>query len=387
MERTLRKINKAALKFLQPLSLEETYINIVEEAIKLVGTEFGSIFLEQDGNLHRVYSSSSSFLTIQPRKRGFIHKTFSTRKPMVINISKVVKIHPKLAQIGVKFIVIIPLAYKNKSIGVLTTQTSKSEHFSGRDLEVLKLFGSMASLAIRKNQLYQESIRALETRDLFISMAAHELRTPLTSVNGYIQLLYQKLAKPGSEDNISRWVEQLSWESSRLTNLVNELLEINRIKNEQLQYSWKECNLQEIIQRSLVNFKFTNPQREVVFETDTELPVGVIGDFDKLIQAILNILDNAAKFSPNDSIIELTLRVKKRFLILEIKDYGKGIAKKELKKIFERFYRISNSLVEGMGIGLFLAKYIIVSHKGSIKVFSKLNKGTRVEVRLPIATI
>lgn len=382
VENILENIYKAGLKFLVPLTLTETYTLIVQEALKLVKGEMGSILLERHGNLERVYASSSTLYLIKPRNRGFLYSVFKTRKPLILTSEDILSVHPEIKQARIRSDIAIPLSYRNKPIGVLTILSRKDKYFTERDLNILKFFGPLASLAIRKTQLYNETRIALELRDIFISMAAHELRTPLTSVNGYVQLLHSKLS--GSNSVESRWVEQLSWETYRLTQLVNELLEINRIKSGKFQYIWKECSLREIINRAMSTFKFSYPQRKIVFKDELgTIPDRVVGEYNKLLQVITNLVDNAVKFSPADSEVTLALSHKGLNLILTISDLGIGIPKKDLSKIFDGYHQGSNVTREGLGLGLFLVNDVIKRHRGSLKVKSKLNRGTTVIVILP----
>ncbi len=381
MDNILEKIYKSGLKFLDPLSTEETYSIIVEEAKKLVNAENASMFLEQEGLLERVYATDPRFMEIKIRPEGHTFTAFKHKKAYVRTIKIVGKIHPELKKIGVKSVIFIPLSYKNKSIGVLTVQAHDDQKFSNKELNILKLFGSMASLSIRKTQLYEETKKALDTRDLFISMASHELRTPLTAISGYIQLLRARLAK--SDTTESRWVEQLYWECIRMTNLVKELLEINRIRSGQLNYEWKECSIKEIVERAVTNFRFSYPDREIVIKDELDShKAKVIGDFDKILQVITNLIDNAIKFSSEDTPITLKLTYKNKYLILLVEDEGIGISSKDKKKMFDGFFRGNNHQREGMGLGLFLAKDIISRHHGNIGIHSKKG-GTTIEVKLP----
>src|SRR5260221_3851234 len=178
MNDTLEKIYKAGLKFLDPLDPQQTYATIIEEAVKLVKADYGSIALQEDGEFKKVYSTSPVWFKSEVRKKANAYKVFTTGKPIILGASKTNKAHPELDEIGIKSSILIPLSYRKKAIGVLIVNSRKVQHFGENELEVLKLFGSQASLAIRKTQLYNETKQALETRDLFISMAAHELRTP-----------------------------------------------------------------------------------------------------------------------------------------------------------------------------------------------------------------
>ncbi len=381
-DNVLEKVYKAALKFLVPLTLEETYELIVKEALKLIKGDIGSILIEQDGEFKRVYASNPILYRVKPRKKGFMYRVFKKHRALILTEGEIVSIHPQIKDAKVHSDILIPLYYKDKSLGILSVMSGKNKHFTDEELSLMNLFGPLATLAIRKTQLHDETKKALQTRDLFLSMAAHELRTPLTSVNGYVQLLHSKLS--GTDKIESRWIEQLSWELFRLTELVKELLEVNRIKSGELQYIFKENSLREIVKRSLNNFSSTYPEREITFEDQLDGKNDLfIGDFDKILQAISNLIDNAIKFSHPPTLIKLLLRGNSKQLVLQIRDAGIGLDKKELPKILEGYYRAKDHSREGMGLGLYLVNNIVRRHHGALKFKSKAGKGTTVELILP----
>ncbi len=386
MDNLLEKINKSAIKFLAPLTPIDTYKTIVKEAIKLIDGNYGNVLLEQNGEIKRVYASIKMAYGTKNRKRGNTYKSFVEQKVIVAPIKELGPHHPEMANYGVKWTIFIPLVYQKKSIGVLTVNTRKEEKVDRKQYNALKLFGSLASLAIVKTQALDEIQKALETRDLFISLASHELKTPLTSVNGYVQLI-QKKAKnfEGFPVNL---VDSLAKETHRLTNLINELLEINQVKTGTFNFNWVVCSLGEIIDRAVTNFKLIRPQRTILFNNKLkDKPDFIIGDSDKLLQVILNVLHNAAKFSPEETIITVTLDEDEKCCVIKVKDRGTGIDKKDLPNIFKDFYKGNSNSHEGMGLGLFLTKHIIDSHKGIIKVKSIEHRGTTIEFQLPKVAI
>ncbi|MBI3486509.1 GAF domain-containing protein [Candidatus Daviesbacteria bacterium] len=381
-ENTLEKIHTSALKFLTPLNLDEVYKIIVLEAIKLVDAEFGSLLLYQNKNFERVFTTLPVASKVNLRKKGSTYTAFKSREAFVKQDKYFGRFHPQIKNLGIKSNIFIPLSYKRQSVGVLIVNSFDQRQFQKRELEILKLFGSLASLAIRKTQLNEESRKAVEDRDTFISMAAHELRTPLTTISGYVQLLSQKLARQPT--NEGRWSQELVWETSRLSQLINEIVAVNKIQANQFSYNWEECQLEEIINRAISDFHLIHPYHVPNFQNGLAVSQDkIVGDSAKLLQVMINLLDNAAKFSEAGSEISINLKAKKKFLILNVKDHGKGIPKKDLSKIFDGFYRDKNNMIEGMGLGLFLAKNIIEYHHGSIKVKSKLNFGTNIEIKLP----
>lgn len=379
----LERINKAGLKFLTPMTLDQTCDLAVKEAVRLFHSRTGGLFLVNEKNkLKRVAVYPSTKSLISPRKNGFTHRAYVEKRTIIVLADEINKVHKEFVGADYGSAVFIPLSYHNKSIGTLNLITSKKKYFSNKELEVLKVFGSYVSLAIRKAEFFERLNESLSTRDLFIAMAAHEFRTPLTTINGYLQLLQNKLSEISAP--ASRWIKELSWETVRLTLLVNELLEISKINTGQLQYVWREHNLKEIIERAILDFQFNYPKRKLVFNNQLGIKSDlIIGDFDKLLQVVNNLLGNASKFSLEDTEINIFLKEKQSQLVLGIQDYGKGIAKKDLPMVFESFYKGKDTFKEGMGLGLFLTKKIIEQHHGSVRINSKEGKGTLVEVSLP----
>lgn len=392
MDTILEKIHKSALKFLAPLSLEETYKTIVDEALRLVNGEYGTIMLLEGKSLVRVYSTAPQLYDVGTGRDGPFgdkdsrYQVVEKKTPIVLTIDDFKFLKEKFPALKVfkdRAAIMIPLTNHNKTVGILSVISLVNSDFSKKEMEILKLYGSLASIGIRKTQLYDETKQALETRDLFISMASHELKTPLTTINGYIQLLKGKYKNSKSSE--AKWVSELSWESYRLTQLIKELLEVDRIKSGNLDYHWKEISLRDVVNRSLTNFRFSYPDREVVFEDFLSSSSDIIiGDFDKILQAVDNVLDNAAKYSATSQTIEVSLKSIKGCLSLTFNDHGAGIKKSDMDKIFERYQRGVNHRREGMGLGLYLVKNIIEKHRGEVKVKSRINKGTLVEIKLPV---
>lgn len=165
-------------------------------------------------------------------------------------------------------------------------------------------------------------------------------------------------------------------------------MEVNRIRAGSLQYNLQECPIKTIIDRVIDNFKFNYPDRKLILSNHLLANKNiVIGDYDRLMQALINLLDNAAKYSPSDTEISLTLKSDDSNFIIQIRDQGQGIARKDLPKVFERYYRKENSSQGGFGLGLFIVKNIIEYHHGTVRLHSHVNQGTTVEVKLPRAKI
>ncbi len=379
MGNILEEIYKSSLKFLSPLNPQETYEAIVSEAVHLTGTKWGSIFLAHNDALKRVYTNQPSKLQPGVRKRGYTYKTFKTGRAHVLAGKSIKKTHPLYGK--AKAVVFVPLYYGSGPVGVLNLLSDRIIKLDRQTLHQLQLYGSMASLAIHKAQLLEKAQEALKNRDFFISTASHELKTPLTSIYVYAQLLSQKFGE--SKNPEGKWSKNLYKEVNRLTRLVNEFLHVDSVKAGALKYFIRKHSLKKIVQQAISDSLLAYPEHNFVATLENKRGnYFVYGDFDKLLQAILNLLTNAAKFSPAGSLITVTLFRQGSDNVLAIQDNGKGIPKEELERVFDVFYKGKGSYQEGMGIGLYLVKEIIEKHHGEIKLISHPGKGTRVEIRL-----
>ena len=379
----LEEIYNSALKFLQPMPLQDRYRLAVQEAIKLVNADHGSIFLEKNGELVRVYTNVPTFMKVKPRKHGNTYKTFVSGKLRIVAVDKKFnKIHPRLYQGGAKSLILIPLTFEKKSIGVLTLQSSEEKHFTDVKINTLNLFGSFVGLAVLNSQLYEKAQDALRTRDLFISLASHELKTPLTTIMAYGDLIAKKVG--ANEIPNPRSVEILRSEIRRLKNMLDEFLALDKIKTGELEYKLKRVNIIDIVKKAIINFKLNFPGYKVFVENNI-IPESriILADNEKLQQVFTNLLNNSAKFSSSLTPIVMSLTEDKDFIFISITDYGKGIRKKEQSKVFQEFFKESGNTKEGMGIGLYLVKSIIENHQGTISLTSKLHKGTIITIQFP----
>ena len=204
-------------------------------------------------------------------------------------------------------------------------------------------------------------------KDRFISAATHELRTPLVSIKGFIDRVTKgKSGKLSYQATLE--LEIVKRNTERLLSLVNELLEVRRMESGKLKLNLKLIDFQEVIQNCVKEIQPLIEQRKQRFNLKVSkgrLPIK--GDSIRLSQALMNLLDNASKFTPENGLIALIVEKMKKNIQVQIKDTGIGIRKKDLGKIFEPFADIKKSTyVRGTGLGLSVTKGIIKGHKGKI---------------------
>jgi len=377
-------IYASAVKLMPPLSTDETYAVIVSEAQKLAGAGNGSVFIDRNGVLERVYSSVGRTLQIKPSETDFIYGVFKTQKAKALNSKWIDKVHPGSSDTTAKKMIFIPVSCDEHSVGVLTLDANIHSIFSQRKLKLLQLFCSFASLKIKNNILIHELETALEKRDLFISMSSHELKTPLTTISAFGQLINKQLSqnKPINPE----WGLTLHAATLRLTRLIAELLQVNQIRTGKMSYSLQETMLGDIIFKAVTDFEMSYPHHELIQQIEPQvMKLVILADGDKLVQVLINVLSNAAKFSPKDKPLVLQVSAKNKGITVVVNDEGAGIAPEHLDTLFDDFYNVERMHKEGLGLGLFISKKIIEAHRGTITITSQLNQGTKVLMYVPLA--
>ena len=235
----------------------------------------------------------------------------------------------------------------------------------------------------------------------FISTVSHELRTPLTSVLGFAKLIQKKLDESifpliqTDDKKVNRTVRQVTEnieiivsEGSRLTKLINEVLDIAKIEAGQMQWNMDDLAITEVIDRAFAATSALFEQKGLLLvqEIASDMP-NVYGDRDRLIQVVINLISNAVKFTERGSI---TCRVKQdnQSIMVSVIDQGVGISESDQPKVFEKFKQVGDTLTDkpqGTGLGLPISREIVEHHGGRIWVDSELGKGSTFSFMLPIA--
>ncbi|MGM0501194.1 MAG: two-component system histidine kinase PnpS [Bacillota bacterium] len=221
-------------------------------------------------------------------------------------------------------------------------------------------------------------------RTEFVSNVSHELKTPLTSIKGYVETLLE--IDPDGKTYQS-FLKVIKDETNRLEVLIEDILDLSKIESKVSQEQ-KEVDLKQVINNvlSLVEPKANDKEVDLKLQLGEELPV-VKGDYNQLSRMMINLIDNAIKYTPQGGFVKLKSKVKQEQLIIEVEDNGLGIPKEDLSRIFERFYRVDKGRsrkLGGTGLGLSIVKHIIENHGGEIEVESKLEQGTKFIIKLPV---
>ncbi len=232
-------------------------------------------------------------------------------------------------------------------------------------------------------QRYKHAKEIGRLRDEFVSIVSHELRTPLTSIKLYASLMrdnkFGKITKKQKET-----MEVIASESTRLNNLINDLLDLSRFEKGKAKLKRQKVNLHNYINK-VVPINLTE-EKNIEFCNKIPKKLIVRLDPEKMHQVIINLFSNALKYTPNNGKIILSARQFKNYYEIYVKDTGIGIPKEKISKLFLKFYQIEDHMTrnsKGIGLGLSIVKHIIDLHQGEIEVYSQVKEGTLIVIRLP----
>lgn len=229
---------------------------------------------------------------------------------------------------------------------------------------------------------------AVQTRDEFLSIASHELRTPMTPLKLQIQSLIahiqRKTLSSLSEERMKRIVETTDRSLSRLSGLVDNLLDVSRLNSGKFSLNYESTSFNELTQDILERFKSQIAVSGCHVKLNDEIQVQASVDRLRIDQVIVNLLTNALKYGDKKP-IQITLKTEGGFAQVIVSDRGKGISEENLPLIFEKFERAgAKTDVGGLGLGLYITKQIVDAHNGFITVASEVGRGSTFTVKIPL---
>lgn len=228
-------------------------------------------------------------------------------------------------------------------------------------------------------------MRLSQMKSDFVSNVSHELRTPLSSIRVFGE--YMRLGRVTSADKVQQYGEYIEAESRRLTQLINNILDFSKIESAEKKYRFCETDVTELVEQTV--FAFEVPLRDqgvsISYQAD---PVPVLRvDKDAIAQVVVNLLDNAVKYSNGRKDIDVRVTSDEREVRISVRDHGIGIPAAEQKKIYEKFYRVGSTLVhdvKGSGLGLSIVQHVVKAHCGRVELQSEVGEGSTFTLVLPV---
>ncbi len=232
------------------------------------------------------------------------------------------------------------------------------------------------------NNMAQQLSEIDKMKNDFISTVSHEIRTPLTAIKGWGETLKNVSDNP---EILDKGIGIIVDETERLTFMVEELLDFSRMQNGKIKIINEEIDLLNIIENvyEIYKRKAVNENIDLTLDAGDFTDIKVIGDKSRIRQVIINILDNAIKYTPDGGNVSISVARIQKYVKIVISDNGIGVKRKDLPHIKEKFYKADNN-IRGTGIGLAVADEIIKMHSGEINISSEAGVGTSVEIILPV---
>ena len=241
-------------------------------------------------------------------------------------------------------------------------------------------------IAAQRNQLKKDQEQIEKTaliRQEFTANVSHELKTPLHAISGYAELLENGMVK---DDDIKPFAGKIRSESSRMTKLVEDILELTKLDNGGAEMEWEDCNLLRIAENAVDSLDAAASALNVTISVDgTDAPIKGIPQ--TLYSIVYNLCDNAIKYNHAGGSVTVEVRPLKNDTVLTVKDTGVGIPEECQDRVFERFYRVDKSHsreIGGAGLGLAITRNAVLMHHGAIRVHSREGEGTTFTVRIPL---
>ncbi len=230
-------------------------------------------------------------------------------------------------------------------------------------------------------------LRAQEReKDEFVSIAAHELRSPIATLRGYAQLAALSATRPDAPD-LAQAAAKILRQADRLNRMVSDLLDISRIQTGRLELVQADLDMPALVRNVAEQQRASHPTREIFFQIDGDPPV-VRADDQRIQQVLVNLLDNALKYSPDGGDVRIRLWHEADGVCATVTDKGVGIPQHEQQMLFQRFYRGRTNAhrFSGLGVGLYISHRIIIDHGGRMWVESVAGQGSTFGFALPVAS-
>jgi signal transduction histidine kinase len=277
---------------------------------------------------------------------------------------------------------VVPLLAHDALVGVITL-ISSTVSYAPTDLRIAEELGRRAAQAIENARLYQAARRATQARDELLGIVAHDLRNPLSSIALQAELLCER-----GDASVRPAAERIASNASRLSRLIQDLLDVTRMEAGQLSVEAARVSAQHLVsdageaQRALA----AASGLELQIELPSAIP-DVWADRDRLLQILENLIGNAIKFTPRGGRITIGAMPRDGTVVFWVADTGEGIALEDQPHVFERFWQASKAKHRGAGLGLPIVKGLVEAHGGHVWVESTPGRGSAFFFTIPTAAL
>ncbi|WP_026906402.1 sensor histidine kinase [Paucisalibacillus globulus] len=284
----------------------------------------------------------------------------------------------------VLLVLLLSKALAKKITTPLTQITEASKRFAKGDFDASineNYIGELGTLAKSFNEMCNALLQHEKLKDQFVSSVSHELRTPLTSIKGWSETLM--VGSLNNPDEMNTGMKIITKETERLIILVEELLDFSRMNNEAFHIEPNSFNIEKIIQEVTQQLEKQFRKKQIEVEIYIANSIDIIADRNRIKQVLINLLDNAIKFSNPGGKIFVSSYQHGNHCMIEVEDNGVGIKNTDMPNISNPFYKL-NPKTTGVGLGLAISKHIVELHHGRLTIESTFGQGTKVTISIPM---
>ena len=393
--------NRCARALGSSLEIEEAFAAFIRELRGLVPFDRTAIVLADEGSARVIAAAGAGADTVfppgsrRPVAGSLLDEVLRTgqtvyRKDMA---DRRFAEEEEFTELGLRCRLAAPLVVGARTVGMLSLVRVEPDAFTEDEVELVSLLGRFLGSAVQNIRAYEaehatvEELRRLSAlRADFVSMVSHEMRSPMASVIGSANTLHERWREL-TPDQRESFLGLIEHETTRLADLVGDVLDTSRIESGSFSYSFGEVDLGELIQESAAAAE--SGQDEVRINATVQRPLPPIrGDRERLRQVITNLIDNAVKYSPAGGVVDVSAFAENGRLSVQVRDRGPGVAREHHSLIFEKFGRVSGENAKpGTGLGLFIARSIAHAHGGTVEVHSAPAEGATFALVLPVGPL
>ena len=395
--RNMEVLNSISKSISEKLDVQTTLQRVTDGTTQITGAAFGAFFyntVNHEGESFMLYTLSGAPREAfekfgMPRNTAVFNPTFTgqgvvrsddiTKDPRYGHNSP----HKGMPQghLPVVSYLAVPVISKSgEVIGGLFFGHPKPAMFSVQHENLVLSIAAQAAIALDNSRLFEQVKSLSDKKDEFIALASHELRTPMTTIKGYLQVLSRQDLPAMNKLFVERSLNQIN----KLNSLVEDMLQMSKIEAGKLEFNSELFDLRQMLAEMAHTFGYSYPSHQLI-TTLPDLKITISGDPQRIEQALVNLLNNAVKYSPKADKVYLTLELQDDQAIVKVRDLGIGLSKDQQKNIFSRFYRAENTKgISGLGLGLYLTKQIIDRHHGTITFESAEGRGSEFSFILPV---
>jgi len=426
----LTALNSLAAVVSQSLDLNQILPDGLSKTIEVMGMEAGAVFRLEPGNEYLVLLTQQGLSTEMielaerlPLESSIVKEVVVTKHPISKSLPEYAPglVRSTLEKDGWKTVVSIPLLVQDEVLGAITVLSRTLMELSADDLIVPASIGQQIGVALDNARLYNQTAQYARQMEIarqvaeearaaaeaanaaktdFLANVSHELRTPLVSIFGFARIVQKRLDErilpqvKSDDERTRREISQIEEnlniiidEGQRLTTLINNLLDLEKIEAGKMEWNFEPVSVDEVVRKGAAATAglFVGKSLSLVLDLPEELPV-VNGDLDKLMQVVINLVSNAVKFT-NQGNITIKAGTIDQEVVISVIDPGIGIASSDQALVFEKFRQVGDPLTgkpKGTGLGLAISKEIVEHHGGRIWFDSEPGRGSTFSFSLPV---